>query len=508
MIRSVKIKNGAIKGLPAADPRITAFKGIPFAAPPIGENRWRAPQPAENWQGELKAYDFGPVAMQAPTGVGDGIYNREWNVDPALPMSEDCLYLNVWTPAKTDSEKLPVLVWFFGGGLQCGYPSEMEFDGERLARRGIVVVTVNYRVNVFGFLTCSEIEKEQADAPANFGHLDQQAGIKWVKENIAAFGGDPDTITIAGQSAGGGSVMSQLTSPQSDGLFQRVIVESGIFQPPYGQEFIRLIQSMEDGKKLGERFFAFIGAKNLAEARAMDEGYIRDKYLEFNEMFGTVTDGVFCTDASYTAYRKGQRQAVPMLAGLTQDEFVSQFPCKPTQEDFDRKAKELFGDKADEFKAICFAGTAGNVEKAMQNAAVRTIEPTLRSMFETDDMPHYMYLFDTEIPGWDNPGSFHSVELWFFFETLAKCWRPFQGRHYDEARLMCNYWTNFVKTGNPNGEDADGSPMPEWKPYTDENPDYIYFSDKGIHMNGKPADPLHRFITEDLKQRHAYGKGE
>ena len=152
-------------------------------------------------------------------------------------MVEDCLYLNVWTPAKTTDEKLPVFVWYFGGGLQVGYPSEMEFDGERLARRGIVVVTINYRVNVFGFLAHPQLTKEQPDAPTNFGHLDQQAATRWVKRNIQAFGGDPDNITIGGQSAGGGSVCAQLASPQNEGLFQHAIIQSGMFGGVYGREF-------------------------------------------------------------------------------------------------------------------------------------------------------------------------------------------------------------------------------------------------------------------------------
>ncbi|ANX00821.1 hypothetical protein CSTERLE_04105 [Thermoclostridium stercorarium subsp. leptospartum DSM 9219] len=148
MLRMVRVENGLVRGLPAADPRITSFKGIPFAAPPVGENRWKAPQPAKDWEGVLEAFEFAPISMQAKTALDpNNIYTREWHVDPDIPMSEDCLYLNVWTPARNGDERLPVFVWFFGGGFQVGYTSEMEFDGERIARRGIVVVTVNYRLN-------------------------------------------------------------------------------------------------------------------------------------------------------------------------------------------------------------------------------------------------------------------------------------------------------------------------------------------------------------------------
>ena len=173
MIRTAATQNGLVRGIEAADPRITAFKGIPFAAPPVGENRWRAPQPCENWEGIRDASRFAPISVQDTPGLGNDVYCREWHVDPEIPMSEDCLYLNIWTGAGSAEEKQPVLVWFFGGALQWGYTSEMEFDGERLARRGVVVVTVNYRINVFGFMAHPQLTKEQPDAPANFGLLVQ-----------------------------------------------------------------------------------------------------------------------------------------------------------------------------------------------------------------------------------------------------------------------------------------------------------------------------------------------
>ena len=214
MIKIAKTENGLVRGIPAADPRIISFKGIPFAAPPVGENRWRAPQPASDWKGTRDCLEFAPIPMQSIPGLDqDNIYTREWNVDPEIPMSEDCLYLNVWTPAESTGDKLPVYVWYFGGALQWGNTAEMEFDGERLARRGIIVVTVSYRLNVFGFLAHPELRKEAPNAPANFGNLDQQYGLFWAKRNIEAFGGDPDNITIGGQSAGGGSVLTQLNCP-------------------------------------------------------------------------------------------------------------------------------------------------------------------------------------------------------------------------------------------------------------------------------------------------------
>lgn len=279
MIRKVHVENGWVRGLPAADPRITSYKGIPFAAPPVGENRWRAPQPCPDWEGELFAADFGPISMQANC-AGDpakDIYSREWAVDRELPMSEDCLYLNVWAPAD-GRENMPVFVWYFGGGLQVGNTTEMEFDGERIARRGIVVVTVGYRLNAFGFLCHPEITAEAPEAPANFGFLDQQYATRWVKRNIKAFGGDPENITIGGQSAGGMSVCAQMCCKENEGLFQRAIVESGSFAPPYPFNF-GLCRTMKDAEAMGQRFFEYLGVKTLAEARAIDARTLEDKAL-------------------------------------------------------------------------------------------------------------------------------------------------------------------------------------------------------------------------------------
>ncbi len=247
--------------------------------------------------------------MQAKPGKNhEDIYTREWNYDENIAQSEDCLQLNVWTPAKRADENLPVYVWYYGGGLQVGNPAEMEFDGERLARRGLVVVTVNYRVNVFGFLCHPEITAENPDAPANFGNLDQQAATRWVKRNIAAFGGNPNQITIGGQSAGGGSVMSQLTSPQNEGLFQGAIVESGVMTQLYpgGRVPGKAGRDFRAAEEEGVKFFDFLGVKTLAEARALDAEYIRDKAVAYKGFWGTVVDNKFSVGVAFDLFREKQ----------------------------------------------------------------------------------------------------------------------------------------------------------------------------------------------------------
>lgn len=506
MLREVRTENGIVRGLPAADPRITSFKGVPFAAPPIGKNRWRAPQPAEDWEGVLEAFQFAPISMQARPGVNKkDLYSREWHVDPDLPMSEDCLYLNIWTPAVSADERLPVYVWYFGGGLQMGYTSEMEFDGERIARRGIVVVTVNYRVNVFGFLSHPELTAEAPDAPTNFGHLDQQFALKWVKRNIAAFGGDPDNITIGGQSAGGGSVLVQLTSHQNEGLFQRAIIQSGMFAPVYGRRRSPLLGTgLAEAEQKGIEFFKFLGVSSLAEARDLDAQYLMDKALEYKGFWGTVIDGVFCPGSPFDMFLENKRLQVPMMAGHTSSEFfaVLQAASKP---EFENLAVEIFGDDAEEFLSICQLESGATAE-VVRLTAVNSIEYAIRvagrANAETGGKtPLYYYNFDGEIPGWDNPGTFHSVDLWFFFETLAKCWRPFVGKHYDLARQMCNYWAYFIKSGDPNGQDITGGDQPHWRPYTPDHPHCMVFREGPEPVEAYPSELMEFLVNRYFKTK-------
>ena len=503
MLRQVKTENGWVRGIEAADPRITAFKGVPFAAPPVGKNRWRAPQPCENWAGIRDCSRFAPISMQWIPGLGDDIYCREWHVDPDIPMSEDCLYLNIWTNAKKADEKMPVLVWFFGGGLQCGYPAEMEFDGERIARRGIVVVTVNYRVGALGFLTQPEITEEAPDAPANFGNLDQQAGLRWVQRNIAAFGGDPAKVTIAGQSAGGGSVMSQLACPDNKGLFRNTVVMSAMIFDPYMRREIGRPELLKDAEKKGEDFFAVLGVQTLKEARGMDAVKLQrsyEKYMESHVPFFTVQDDRFCIGDPIALYRAGKCVDTVMMAGNTGGEFLNTIDAAD-EAGLKEEAERLFGDKADTFLAI---QESRQKTEGLGYTAASGIECTVKgtlSDIAKSGRKGYVYCFDPDIPGWDEPGTFHSSDLWFWFETLAKCWRPFVGRHYDLARQMCDYFCNFIKTGNPNGKDLNGETLPKWGAWTEETPCTMTFTGSGAKPVTEALPPLKAFLKERIMER-------
>lgn len=498
MLRIAKTENGLVRGMAAADPRITAFRGVPFAAPPVGDLRWRAPQPAENWEGVRDCLEFAPISMQYVPGANpQDFYAREWHVDPEIPMSEDCLYLNIWTPAVTGDEKLPVYVWYFGGAFQCGYTAEMEFDGERLARRGIVVVTVNYRVNVFGFLAHPELTAENPDAPANFGCLDQQAGLLWVKRNIAAFGGDPDRITIGGQSAGGASVMAQLNNPVSAACVSHAVVESGIFCLPYEKPRLSTLAELE---KQGEEFFRFLGIHSLAEARALPAVFLRDKMEEFGLFWSVVADGKFQQRTSWQTALRGELPDIPMLIGDTDNEFFA-VPQAKTEEELREMAQKYLGGDAEQFLALIHADQG--LEKAVKNATVGEIEIAIRALCRCREKagaksPCYIYTFGPEIPGWDHPGAFHSSDLWFFFETLAKCWRPFTGKHYDLARQMCNYLAAFVKTGDPNCQDADGSEQARWIPWSDAAPSRMTFHETPEQKACPAGDVMEFLVSREI----------
>ncbi len=445
MLRTTKVKNGEIKGLQGTDPRITVYRGVPYAQPPVGENRFRAPRPAKDWDGVFKAYENAPISFQDQPGVGDDITSREWFVDPEVPMSEDSLYLNIYTPAKEDTEKLPVLVWIHGGGYQWGYAHEMEFDGEQLAARGIVVVSVAYRLAVFGFLAHPEITSDSPDAPANFGLLDQRMALNWVHENIAAFGGDPDNVTIAGQSAGGGSVLNQLACTCDNSFIKGAAIFSGVIEHPDKDADIFAPATLSEAEKKGEDFFKFAGIKNLEEAKKIPAKDLLDKYNAYIFKDGSenllgigrcypINDGIFVTCNSTQALKEGNSHRVPILLGNTSDEFIM--------------------DKIN------------IVERSIKDVIIG-------SHASGNDQPFYYYRFDPDIPSDGDkkepyPGCFHSCDLWFFFNSITKCRRFYKGRHYDLAKQMCDYFANFIKSGNPNGIGYNKEPLPTWNPYTEE----------------------------------------
>ena len=361
MLRETMTECGRVRGIPAADPRITAYRGIPFAAPPVGELRWRAPRPAQKWEGVRDCARFAPISMQETPGEDpNAFYSREWHVDPDIPMSEDCLYLNVWTPAKSAEERLPVMVWIFGGGMTCGYPAEMEFDGERLARRGVVLVSVNYRVNSFGLLAHPELTAEaraEGTPPANLALQDQRAGIQWVRRNIHAFGGNPDCITVFGHSAGGRSTWAQVTSPLNRGLFRRAIAQSGGLTGDFAR-----YPSLQEAEARGEAFLRHLGVSSIAEARALDARTLLDKTLSWKgPRWSPVLDGTFLQEDPCDAILHGRQNDVELMCGNTADEGAFRFGN--TLEEFLPNARRLWKDDYDRMIDLAGIRTDEDIER-------------------------------------------------------------------------------------------------------------------------------------------------
>lgn len=462
----INIANGTVEGV--NDSGIISFKGIPFAQPPVGALRWKEPQPVQNWNGVLKADHFRSNAMQKNV-FGDMIFRSD-------SMSEDCLYLNVWTPAKSSKDKLPVLVYFYGGGFVAGDGSESRYDGESLARKGIVTLTVNYRLGIFGFFAHPELTKESPHhASGNYGLLDQYAALKWVQQNIAAFDGDPKHVTIAGESAGSISVSAQMASPLSKNLFAAAMGESGamIFPtlPPV---------PLEQGEKNGKAFASEVHASSLADLRNIPASeLLNDASNPFR--FTPVIDGYFLTEKLPAVFEQSKQSHVPLLVGWNSAEVPYQALMQadaPTPENYYKKLKTLYGDSADEVLKLYPGATQDEViRSATALASDRFIVYSTWKWAElqnkTGGKPVYLYIFSHPRPPMvnankkDTPsnkppqpmvGASHASEIEFALGNLAGnktfAWTA---DDYKVSNEMEDYFANFIKTFNPNG-----SGLPQW----------------------------------------------
>ncbi|MRX10623.1 carboxylesterase family protein [Pseudoduganella sp. FT25W] len=426
---------------------VTSYKGIPYAAAPVGKLRWAEPKPAAKWKGVRKADHFGARCMQLPL-FGDMVFRSDG-------VSEDCLFLNVWTPAKSKKEKLPVLVYFYGGGFAAGDGSEPRYDGESMAAKGIVTLTVNYRLNVFGFLAHPELSKESKHhASGNYGLMDQAAALAWVKKNIAAFGGDPSRVTIAGESAGSFSVSAQMINPQSRGLFAGAIGESGSLlglMPP---------APLAAGEQGGAGFAQAIGAPTLAELRAMPAQQLLDETKKPGKWFSAVQDGYVIPRAPVDVYAAGEQAKVPLLAGWNAYEgHYRQIlgESEPTTENFAAALQKLYGEHA----AAAQQAYSGDVKQAATElASDRFIAygtwKWIDSHARTSGKPTYRYYYTRPRPGQEGAG--HSVEIEYALGNLpgnkVYAWTA---DDYALSAQMQAYFANFIKTGNPNG-----AGLPEW----------------------------------------------
>ena len=451
----VKTFNGILEGVNNSGVKI--FKGVPFAAPPVGQLRWREPQPVKNWEGVLKADKFGPRPMQKPIFSDMNFLSAK--------ISEDCLYLNVWTPAVTGNEKLPVLVYFYGGGLIAGSGDEPRYAGETLARKGIIAITVNYRLGIFGFFSHPELTKDSPNhASGNYGYLDQTAALRWVQTNIAAFGGDPTRVTIAGESAGSISVSALMCSPLSKNLFAGVIGSSGSLMGALSP--IPLGQAEMNGQLTAKD----LKIETLAGLREIPA----EKLLDAKGQFSPDIDGYFITKPPVEIYTKGEQAKVPALIGWNSLEMNSGYLLKgkaSTLVNFKEVVKKTFGDTTD---------LVINLYHATDDASASVAATELASdMFigfstwkwtdiqkKTSGKPVFRYRYchprPLMIPALNKSpkttGAVHSADIEYAMGNLyTNRVYDWQAEDFEVSELFQSYYLNFIKTGNPNGLG-----VPEW----------------------------------------------
>jgi para-nitrobenzyl esterase len=457
----VKTKSGVVEGKEAGPVRV--FLGIPYAAPPVGEQRWKPPMPLAKWSGVKKATDFGPRCMQAPV-FGDMNFRDSGG-------SEDCLSLNIWAPAKIKG-KLPVMVWIYGGGFVAGSTSEQRQDGSNLAQLGVVVVSMNYRLGIFGFFTHPELARESGrNTAGNYGLLDQTAALQWVHDNISEFGGDPKNVTIFGESAGSFSVSAQMASPVAKDLFHKAIGESGAAFSSSGLRFEPLAVRQERDSKLAS---STLGVSTLAELRGIPAQKLLDAFFKPGGAFdfGPDIDGYFLPQSAPEIFAAGRQNDVPLLAGWNHDEGSSEVassPQKPTLEGLKARAEKDFGDKAPDFLGVYKAVTDAQVQRVILDYAgdhfiAWSTWRWMEAQQATGKQPIYRYRFDQGPPS-DPPApelAYHSAEIEYVFGQLdSKSKVRWRRSDHELSGLMMHYWSNFARSGDPNG-----SGLAKWPMYT------------------------------------------
>ncbi len=458
---SIAVTGGNVSGKTEPD-GLSSFKGIPFAAPPTGVLRWKAPQSVKPWKGTLSCTRFGPAPMQA-NPVPFSMWTQEWLI-PAKPISEDCLYLNVWTTAKSTEEKKSVLVWIYGGGFGSGGSAVPIYDGAALARKGIIVVSLQYRVGVFGFLSLPELTAESPEhASGNYGIMDQIAALEWIRDNIKKFGGDPRRVTIAGQSAGSMSVHVLGASPRAKGLFQQMIAESGaIMLETEAHSTMRL----PEAEAKGTAALRPLGQLSLQQLRALPAEELMKKAAGGS---GPVIDGWILPSTPDSIYKAGKQNTAALLTGWNQDEGFVEKPEDAAT--YKKNTKARFRDAADSILYYYPGPTDAEAAKS-QLAFSRDIIFGLQNylLAERQAMdnatPVFVYRFTRKLPAtgkYVNYGAFHSGEVPYVFDNLNFVNRPWEETDRRLASEMSSYWANFVSTGNPNGQG-----LPLWPGYKAE----------------------------------------
>jgi para-nitrobenzyl esterase len=457
-ITHARVTGGEVSGV--VKDGISMFKGIPFAAPPVGEQRWKAPAPVKPWTGVRKADAFADACMQAPNSQGN-----------TAPVSEDCLYLNVWTPAKAANVRLPVIVWIHGGGYFGGSTSIPLYDGTGYAKKGVVLVSLAYRLGPYGFMATPELSRESGHGSGDYGILDLVAGLKWVQKNVAAFGGDPRNVTIFGHSAGSGAVSILAASPLSKGLFERVIAMSGASFTPLVTAaqggFGMSIPALKMAETTGSEFLAKLGVKNIAEARKLSAQTIQAA-TGGGMAFRPAADGYVLPTDVYTLYEQHRFNDTPVLLGHTSDETIA-FGGRGgtvTPADFEKQMHTQFGPQAEAMLGEYPHATDAEAARATRHVRNDTsfgwnMWTWAREQSKQGKGKVYSYYYDHHAPTAE--GSGHGSDVGYHFQTLGGRGTPSK-EDLALSDLISTYDVNFAKTGNPNGKG-----LPEWPAFTAQN---------------------------------------
>ena len=472
----VKVDGGLLEG--TIENGITIYRGIPFAAPPVGDLRWRPPQPAKNWEGILKADTFAPACPQQP-----GIFTTGFT---KYGFSEDCLYLNIWKPNETSDKKLPVMVWIFGGGFTSGSASGDFTTGEKLAEKGVILINISYRLGVFGFLAHPELTDESKNhASGNYGLLDQIAALKWIRKNIESFSGDPDNITIFGQSAGGISVSILAASPLAKGLFQRAICMSGgsFYPASLKKDPEYSIQLLKGAEMSGVEFTKRMGVNSIKELRKIEsEKFLTDPMSSIGGIF-PIIDNYVIIDDQYKLYKEGKFNDVPVMIGSTSDEgsllTIISKPSEYVESTHKRfgslatKVLSLYPDGTDDIKRRSMADLSRDLTFGWPTYSWATLQT------KTGQSAVYVYYFDQIQPTsalttlLKSNKAFHGSDCFYAFGSLGQYEQIIKAKYTDEdqrlSETIMNYWTNFAKHGNPNGNE-----LPVWPVYQQGKPTVMY----------------------------------
>jgi len=483
-IETLSVTGGELRGVVKGG--IASFKGIPFAAPPVGALRWKAPQPLQPWTGVKKADAFAPAPMQS---AGLAFLMGSGKV------SEDCLYLNVWTPAKQADEKLPVMVWIYGGAFMFGATSQPDYDGTKFAQKGVVLVSMAYRLGPFGFLAHPQLTAENGKGSGCYGIQDQIAGLRWVKDNIAQFGGDPSRVTVFGESAGAISVSILAASPLAKGLFQRAIAESGASMAPFRQadEGVLPVRSLKSAEAMGENLFSKLGAKDLNAARAAPADAIQKAAEGWSA--SAVADGETIVGDPYQLYQAGRFNDTPVLAGFNSDDggMFALFAGNMTPESFDKMVRSGSGPTADAVLAA--------YPHASQAQARQSVREILRDLafgwpawawatLQTQNGKHkaFVYYID-QLPSSHSSGVGHAAEIPYVFGNLGGWGKPSAPEDFAMSDQISRYWVNFATTGDPNGPD-----LPAWPAFDEKSANTMVF---GKTIEAKPFPNLPTIKTLD-----------